>query len=137
MAEIIKVAFNDYKDEVLDACKDKIYSWLEAIGQDAASTAAEKAPVDTGTLKGSIAPAVDIANNCVYVGTDVDYAIYHEFGTGKYAEGGAGRQTPWAYQDKDGEWHWTSGVPARHFIQFGATAHQEQYKSMLEATLKE
>ena len=137
MAEIIKVKFDDHKDEVLAAAKDKIIDWLNSIGQDAASTAAEKAPVDTSTLKNSISHSVDEANQCVYVGTDVDYAIYHEFGTGKYAEGGAGRQTPWAYQDKEGNWVWTSGVPARHFIQFGATVHQAQYKEMLEAKLKE
>lgn len=134
--EIIGVKFTDNKQEVLDASKDKILAWLEAIGQDAASTAAEKAPVDTGLLKGSITPAVDSAEQCVYIGTDVKYAIYHEFGTGKYAEEG-GRATPWAYQDKNGEWRWTAGVPARHFIQFGATAHLDQYGKMLEAILKE
>lgn len=136
MAQVIKVTFNDHKDEVLAAAKEQINGWLKAIGEDAASVAADKAPVDTGTLKNSISSVVDEAEQCVYVGTDVDYAIYHEFGTGKYAEGGAGRQTPWMFQDKDGEWHWTSGVPARHFIQFGATQHQDQYKAQLESALK-
>lgn len=134
--EIIGVKFNDYKQEVLNASKEKILAWLEAIGQDAASTAAGKAPVDTGLLKGSILPAVDPEAQCVYIGTDVKYAIWHEFGTGKYAEEG-GRTSPWAFQDKNGEWHWTTGVPARHFIQFGATAHLDQYGQMLEAILKE
>jgi phage gpG-like protein len=141
MAKVISVKFDDHKDEVMAACKEKINAWLEAIGEDAASTAANvltmTGTIDTSTLKNSITHAVDEANQCVYIGTNVEYAIYHEFGTGKYAEGGDGRQTPWAFQDKDGVWHWTHGVPAKHFIQFGATAHQAQYKQMLESALKE
>lgn len=136
MAQVISVKFDDHKEEVLAEAKDKIIDWLNGIGQDAASTAANKAPVDTGNLKNSISHSVDEENKCVYIGTNVDYAIYHEFGTGKYAEGGGGRQQPWMFQDKDGNWHWTSGVPARHFIQFGATAHQAEYKERLEAILK-
>lgn len=141
MAQVISVKFDDHKDEVMAACKEHINAWLEAIGEDAASTAANvltmTGTIDTGRLKNSITHAVDESEQCVYIGTDVEYAIYHEFGTGRYAEGGGGRSTPWAFQDKDGEWHWTSGVPAKHFIQFGATAHQAQYKEMLEAKLKE
>ena len=141
MAQVISVTFDDHKDEVMAACKEQINAWLEAIGEDAASTAANvltmTGTIDTGRLKNSITHAVDEENKCVYIGTDVEYAIYHEFGTGRYAEGGGGRSTPWAYQDKDGVWRWTSGVPAKHFIQFGATAHQAQYKEMLEAKLKE
>lgn len=141
MAQVISVTFDDHKDEVMAACKEQINAWLEAIGEDAASTAANvltmTGTIDTGRLKNSITHAVDESEQCVYIGTDVEYAIYHEFGTGRYAEGGGGRSTPWAYQDKDGVWRWTSGVPAKHFIQFGATAHQAQYKEMLEAKLKE
>lgn len=136
MAQVISVKFDDHKEEVLAEAKNKIVDWLNGIGQDAASTAANKAPIDTGNLKNSISHSVDEENKCVYIGTNVDYAIYHEFGTGKYAEGGGGRQQPWMFQDKDGNWHWTSGVPARHFIQFGATAHQSEYKERLEAILK-
>lgn len=141
MAKAIEVKFVDNKEEVLAACHQQIIGWLEAIGEDAASTAAnvltQTGTIDTGRLKSSISSAVDEENNCVYIGTNVEYAIYHEFGTGRYAEGGGGRQTPWMYQDRDGVWHWTQGVPAKHYIQFGATAHQAQYKEMLEAALKQ
>lgn len=141
MALVTNVSFDSHKDEVSAELKQKIYGWLEAIGEDAASTAGNVLTmtntIDTGRLKNSITHAVDEANQCVYIGTDVEYAIYHEFGTGKYAEGGGGRQSPWAFQDKEGVWHWTHGVPAKHFIQFGATAHQAQYKQMLESALKE
>ena len=137
MAKVVDFKFTDNKADIEAALKEKIYAWLEAIGEDAASTSAKFAPVDTGTLKNSISSAVDEQNQQVFIGTNVEYAIYHEFGTGKYASGGGGRSTPWAYQDeKTGEWRWTAGVPARHFLQFGCTAHKDQYKQMLEQALK-
>jgi phage gpG-like protein len=134
---IVEVKFTDNKDQVMAAAKEQINGWLKAIGEDAAETSAKFAPYDTGRLKGSISSVVDENEKCVYIGTNVEYAIYHEFGTGKYASDGGGRATPWAFQDKDGNWHYTSGVPARHFIQFGCTAHQAEYKEMLEAALKQ
>lgn len=152
MGKIIEVKFEDHKEEVLAAAKEKIYGWLQAVGEDAASTAANVLTmtdtIDSGRLKNSInwatqesygdgdAPQATPEANSVYIGTNVDYAVWHEFGTGKYAESG-GRQTPWMFQDKDGEWHWTHGVPAKHYIQFGMTAHQSEYKNMLEQAMKE
>ena len=135
MGIVSDVKFTDNKDAVLHAAKEQIYAWLEAVGEDAASVAAKKAPKDTGRLQNSITSAVVESENAVYIGTNVSYAIYHEFGTGKYAEEG-GRQTPWAYKDKDGNWVWTHGVPARHYLQFGITAHQKDYKARLEEYLK-
>lgn len=122
--------------EVTEELAEKIEAWLEAVGEDAASTAAEVAPVDTGRLKNSITCASPIYQSdpnkyggkaaeitdfiplgkpeegSVYIGTNVEYAEYNEMGTSK-------------------------GVPARHFIQFGMTAHQDEYKKMLEEKLKE
>lgn len=135
MAMVSDVKFTDNSKAVLDAAKEQINAWLEAIGEDAAGVAAKQAPADTGRLRNSISSAVVESEQAVYIGTNVEYAMYHEFGTGIYAEEG-GRQTPWAFKDKDGVWHYTHGVPARHFLQFGITAHQEQYKALLERYLK-
>ena len=139
MAKVIDVKFTDHKEEVLAEMKGKLHGWLDAIGQDAASSAAnvltETDTIDTGRLKNSISHAVDDQEVCVYIGTNVEYAIYHEFGTGIYTAGG--RTTPWSYQDSKGEWHTTTGVPAKHFLQFGASAHQAEYKALLEQALKD
>ena len=147
MAMVCDFKITDNKKEILEACKDQINAWLQAIGEDASSVASDKAPADTGRLRNSInwaikdkhgdgdAPKENPEENAVYIGTNVEYAMYHEFGTGIYA-GEGGRQTPWAFKDKDGIWHWTHGVPARHYIQFGMTAHQAQYKALLEEHLK-
>jgi phage gpG-like protein len=130
----IDVKIEDHKAEILEAMKEQLAGALEAIGADAASTAADKAPADTGNLKNSIGHAVD--GNTVYIGTNVSYAVYHELGTGIYAEQG-GRQTPWKYQDRNGNWHTTHGVPARHFLQFGVQAHAAEYGEIIKNALSE
>jgi len=137
MAVEVKVKLIDNKQEIMQAMKDQVTGWLNAIGEDAASTAANKAPVDTGALKNSISHAVDESELKAYIGTNIEYAIWHELGTGKYASEGGGRQGGWNYQDSEGNWHHTEGVPAKHFLQFGATAHQAEYKAMLEKALKQ
>ena len=140
--QVEDIQFKSHKYDIEKALDSDILAWLEAIGQDAAATAASKAPVDTGRLKNSISHAVVPDEKAVYIGTNVhnkdgkNYAIYHELGTGIYAEEG-GRQTPWAYKDDKGIWHFTRGVPAKHFIQFGASAHADAYGRLLEKLLKQ
>lgn len=133
----IEVKMEDHKEEILEAMKEQVAEALEAIGLDAASTAANNVDaaglVDTGTLKNSISHAVD--GNTVYIGTNVSYAVYHELGTGIYAETG-GRQDPWRYQDSKGDWHTTSGVPAKHFLKSAVETHASEYAKIISDTLK-
>ena len=112
MAKVVEVDLVDNTEEVLAALNEQVVGWLEAIGEDAAGTAADRAPVDTGRLKGSISHAVAEGEKAVYIGTNVEYAPYQEFGTSR-------------------------GIPGKHFLQFGATAHQAEYKSLLEEYLKQ
>lgn len=87
------VVFNDYSADVLEAMHDAVVQALERCGEQAEGYAKDLAHVDTGNLRNSITHQVDEGESTVYIGTDVDYAIYQELGTGKYAEGG--RPTPW------------------------------------------
>ena len=123
MAKVVEVKIEDNSEEVLEAMNEQVLDWLEAIGSDAADTAARRAPVGTpestgipgyigGTLKNSISHAVVESEKAVYIGTNVEYAPYQEFGTSR-------------------------GIKGKHFLQFGATAHQAEYKSLLEEKLKE
>lgn len=112
MARVTGVTIDSHVDEITEEMQTKINAWLEAIGQDAASTAANFAPVDTGRLKNSISHAVVEDEKAVYIGTNVEYAVYQELGTSR-------------------------GIPGKHFLQFGATAHADEYKSLLENILKE
>lgn len=123
MAKVVDIKITDNSEEVLEAMQEQVVGWLEAIGEDAAGTAADRAPVGTpestgipgyigGTLKNSISHAVVEGENAVYIGTNVSYAPYQEFGTSR-------------------------GISGKHFLQFGATAHQAEYKQLLEEKLKE
>lgn len=112
MAQVTSVTMTDNSEEVKAASVEKIQAWLDAIGEDAASTAADKAPVDTGRLKNSISHAVDMSDKSVYIGTNVEYAPYQEFGTSK-------------------------GIVGKHFLQFGASAHTAEYQRLLARILKE
>jgi len=69
--------------EAMEAASEKI---LEAIGievERAAKKELENAPrrIDTGNLRNSITHAVDMSEDCVYVGTNVEYGIYVHEGT--------------------------------------------------------
>ena len=112
MAKVLDIQFEDNSEQVINAMNEQVVGWLEAIGEDAAGTAADRAPVDTGRLKNSISSAVVESEKAVYIGTNVEYAPYQEFGTSR-------------------------GVPGTHFLQFGASAHQAEYKTLLEQYLKQ
>lgn len=88
----------------------------------------------TGNLKNSISHAVDPGEMAAYVGTNSEYGIYVEMGTGKYVPGG--RPTPWVYKDENGNWHRTSGQPAKPFIKPSVADHKAEYPKIIEAELK-
>lgn len=127
MAKVYDVRIESHVDEFTDEMKQKVEAFLEAIGQSAASAAADipNFPVKTGRMKGSInwatqrtqgsgdSPLITPEENSVYIGTNVEYAPYHELGTSR-------------------------GIPARHFIQYGAQSNWNSgLKSQLEQILKQ
>ena len=74
-----------------------------------------KAPKDTGALRRSITSKVDGLTGIVF--TPLQYSPYVEYGTGLFAENGAGRKdVPWNYQDDKGEWHSTRGQKPQPFM---------------------
>ena len=78
-------------------------------------SAKRKAPKDTGALRRSITSKVDGLTGIVF--TPLEYAPYVEYGTGLFAENGAGRKdVPWNYQDDKGEWHSTRGQKPQPFM---------------------
>ena len=78
------------------------------------NSAKQNCPVDDGQLRQSITHTVE--GTRAEVGTSVEYAPYVEVGTGIYSTEGNGRQTPWSYQDAEGEWHTTKGMNAQPFL---------------------
>lgn len=108
--KVADVKMVNNKIEVEASMQDAVLACLEAIGEDAADTAAQFAPVDTGRLKNSITSAVVPSEMAAYIGTNVEYAIYQELGTSR-------------------------GIAGKHFIQFGATAHTSEYENILKTIL--
>lgn len=123
----------DNTEEVIKALKGAYQRGLEAIGQQAEGYAKGLVPVDTGRLRASITHKT--INNDEYIGTNVDYAPYVEFGTGEYAENG-GRKGGWFYVDDNGVGHFTRGRKPKPFLRPAAKDHASEYRKILEDELK-
>lgn len=134
------VVFESHLGEVLDATQEQLARAAEIIGGMAESYAkkniTQQGAVDTGHLRNSITHTTEDNGKTVVIGSAVTYAPYVELGTGKYAEGGGGRQTPWRYQDSKGNWHTTSGMPARPYLRPAIEEHKQDYREVLETELK-
>ena len=136
MAKVASVDLIDNSAEVLQAMKEQVLLGLEAVGQEAEGYAKDETPVDTGRLRNSITHKVVEDENAVYVGTNVHYGIYLEYGTGIYADNGQGRKTPWSYEDNKGKWHTTRGMKPRHFLKKAVSDHANHFKEIMKAALK-
>lgn len=128
MAKVTSVRIEDHSEEYIEEMKQKVKGFLISIGETASSASADVVAsiplVKTGRLKNSINWAVgnqwgagDVPlclpeEDTVYIGTNVEYAPYHELGTSR-------------------------GIPARHFIQYGAQSNwNDGLKTQLENYLK-
>lgn len=141
------VTFTDNSDEILRQMAQKIDAGLEACGNQAVSHAkniitagvprhADSWYTPTGALRNSIKPTV--LDGEVQIGTNMEYAIYNEYGTGVYLEsdnGVQGRKSPWAYEGPDGEVHWTRGMKALHFLKNAIDNHKDQYIEIIKKYL--
>lgn len=131
----VSIEFKSNLSEVLASLNSKSDEILETCGLLAESYAQENLTqshaVDTGNLRNSIQHKV--ADKDMYVGTNTEYAVYVEMGTGIYTSGG--RQTPWSWQDEDGKWHRTRGMKARPFVKPAITEHIDQYTQIIKDTL--
>lgn len=70
----------------------------------------------TGRLRDSIDYYVDEKELIGYVGSNVEYAVYVEFGTGEHAENGRGRKGGWVYMSPDGDFHFTYGMEPQPYL---------------------
>ena len=100
--------YKDNTDEVLSALERAKKRGLEAIGLTAEGYAKKDTPVDTGRLRNSISHATD--DEAAYIGTNVEYAPYVELGS-------RGRQ-------------------GKHMLQRAASEHTDEYKQLMEDSMK-
>lgn len=113
MAEIINLDKLNYKLEIL--AKLDVSKALNKACLVVENEAKRLCPVDTGDLRNSITHEVD--DGVGIVGTNKEYAPYVEYGTGIFAVEGNGRDTPWSYQDDEGNWHTTIGQKPQPFLE--------------------
>lgn len=159
----IEIEITDNTIKVQQALDAQVKNALELVGATAASLAStnvEKAGrVDTGNLAGSITHIVQ--GNEVYVGTNNEYALYHELGTGKYSTQG-GRPGFWVYvpgggkkgtntgkrytekearkivailRSKGVDAHMTDGIRPIHFIKNAISDNIGKFKAFIEQEL--
>lgn len=112
----MSVEFQDFSIQVKGAISDRINAALEECAGEVESQTKRNSRVATGRTKNSFRHAVDDNTHTAYIGSDLENAIWEEFGTGEYALNGDGRKGGWRYQDEKGQWHFTRGkTPTRAF----------------------
>lgn len=107
--------------------------FAQRIGQACAlveRAAKEKAPKDNGELRRSITSKVDGLTGIVF--TPLEYAPYVEYGTGLFAEVAGRKDTPWSYQDEEGNWHSTSGQKPQPFMRPALNENRTEILKILE-----
>ena len=130
----MQIRLEDHSAEVLEALDAAVGRALEKCGLVAERHAKKLCPVDTGDLRKSITHTVIDGEKAAYIGTNSEYGVYVECGTGIYYPGG--RQTPCVHQDAKGNWHLTHGQRAKPYIKPAVADHAEQYQKIIKRELK-
>lgn len=110
------IVFTDNLDEVLSAVDSAITAGLVEIGAAAQGYAKDLTPVRTGTLRDSIGVEVKKDEQAAYIGTMVDKFPKKPYG--QYVELGA------------------RGRPGVHMLQRAASEHADEYKKLMEDSMK-
>ena len=120
-----------YRSKVKKGTKEAMRRAGYEIAESAKQHLAQNGSIDTGNLFFSITHSgkEDAHGYTMNIIADAEspegtkYAEFVEFGTGIYNEHGDGRQTPWRYQDRDGNWHTTKGQVSKPFIRPAFAEH--------------
>lgn len=126
--------------ESLDSLTDGV-KYVKAMSKACAlveRAAKQGAPKGNGELRRSITSKIDVDGGDIVgvVFTPLEYAPYVEYGTGLFAENGGRQDVPWHYQDDEGEWHTTSGMPPRPYMRPALDNNRERIKEILKEGLR-
>lgn len=124
------MVFKDNSQAAKAAIHEATVQWLFQACILVEGQAVLLAPVQTARLRNSIDYIVDEQELVGYVGTNVEYAIYVEFGTGEFAENGRGRKGGWVYQDPSGEWFFTWGQEPQPYLRPAFRTKKSQIEAL-------
>ena len=107
------VKFEDNSIEVKSKLEQAVIAFLNEAAGEVQSATQRNSRVRTGETKNSYEYKVSENSDGAEakIGSNLENAIYEEFGTGEYALHGDGRKGGWSYEDENGEWHTTHGKP--------------------------
>ena len=93
----MSVEFTDNTAKIKAALSEGVIGFLHEAGGEIQAQTQRNSRVDTGQTKGSYKYMVDEGKDesTVAVGSDLENAIWEEFGTGEYALHGDGRKGGW------------------------------------------
>lgn len=111
------IVFEDNSLKLKTQLTDGLSAFMEEVGQEIQSQTVRNSKKRTGNTAGSYDHIVResfLAGEIeVQVGSDMENAIWEEYGTGEYALHGDGRKGGWVYQDVKGDFHHTYGKQPR------------------------
>lgn len=131
------MVFRDHSQDGKDAIQRATVRWLLEACILVQGQAILLAPTNTARLKGSIDYQVDEGELVGYVGSNVEYAIYVEFGTGEFAENGRGRKGGWVYKDLSGEWFFTWGQEPQPYLRPAFRQTRKEIESLAKSVFGE
>lgn len=98
-----------HQDEVTEEFRETAVAWLHEACGELAAAVRNNQRVRTGKTRQSWRYEVDESRLEGVVASDIENAIWEEFGTGEYALNGNGRKGGWWYVDEQGKRHFTRG----------------------------
>lgn len=90
-----QIEFEDNTEQIIEEMQLKAIAWLEEAGGEIKSQAASNSRRASGETAGSFRHEVDTENMVCAIGSDLENALWEEFGTGEYALNGDGRSGAW------------------------------------------
>lgn len=134
----MSVEFTDNSMKLKQVLKNSTSAFLSEAGGELQARIVRNSRTDTGATKGSYQYKVqeETTSGTVYVGSDMQNAIWEEFGTGEYALNGDGRKGGWIYRDARGNFHRTKGKKPNRPMFNAFNSCREQLKRRLTEILK-
>ena len=133
----MSVEFTDNSMKVKQALRSGVSAFLREAGGELQAQIIRNSRTDTGQTKGSYQYKVQEESDggTVYVGSDMQNAIWEEFGTGEYALHGDGRKGGWVYPNpkarynKDGKLRKNSKPP--FYFTLGKKPNRPMHKAFI------